>query len=221
MLAGVKQLVINVYRIPSQPESSSKCRPACRPGDSSRGRTGVPPSSSQTSISASSRLVASSRFPGPMGPSTAAGEGLQRFPIPTSLCGALLPAFAAGEVCMYLPGSLRMAVSWRMQLGCVESPARSAPTNTRRSAGARAGSRWRVKATRAPSPSVPRHLIPVDGLLMTTSTRRFCCRPAAESLSATGSLRPLPDAESRIEPIPCPARYDFTELARRSDSPWL
>ena len=102
---------------------------------------------------------------------------------------------------------------------CVESPARSAPTNTRRSAGARAGSRWRVKARRAPS--APRHLIPVDGLLMTTSTRRFCCRPAAESLSATGSLRPLPDAESRVEPIPCPARYDFTELARRSDSPWL
>ena len=29
------------------------------------------------------------------------------------------------------------------------------------------------------------------------------------------ALSPLPDAESRIEPIPCPARYDFTASARR------
>ena len=38
---------------------------------------------------------------------------------------------------------------------------------------------------------------------------------------AIGAEDTLPDAESRIEPIPCPARYDFTESARRSDSPWL
>lgn len=37
---------------------------------------------------------------------------------------------------------------------------------------------------------------------MTTSTRRFCCRPDAESLSATGSLRPLPNATKRDAPIP-------------------
>src|ERR1700722_12321332 len=65
------------------------------------------------------------------------------------------------------------------------------------------------------------HLDAAVGLLMITSTRRFCSRPAAEPLSATGSLLPLPNAESRIELIPCPARYDFTESARRSDSPWL
>jgi len=44
------------------------------------------------------------------------------------------------------------------------------------------------------------------GLLITTSTRRFCCRPLAESLSATGSLGPLPEAESRTELIPCAVR---------------
>jgi hypothetical protein len=59
------------------------------------------------------------------------------------------------------------------------------------------------------------------GLLMITSTRRFCCRPVAESLPATGSLSPMPDAVSRLESMPCPARYDFTESARRSESPWL
>src|SRR5580658_706534 len=66
-----------------------------------------------------------------------------------------------------------------------------------------------------------RYLDTAGGLLMITSTRRFCCRPAAESLLATGSLSPLPEAERRIEPMPCPARYDFTESARRSDNPWL
>jgi len=65
------------------------------------------------------------------------------------------------------------------------------------------------------------YLKAAGGLLMITSTRRFCCRPAAESLPATGSLSPFPNAESRIAPIPCPARYAFTESARRSDSPWL
>jgi CRP-like cAMP-binding protein len=59
------------------------------------------------------------------------------------------------------------------------------------------------------------------GSLMITSTRRFCCRPAAESFPATGSLSPLPDALRRVASIPCPVKYDFTESARRCDSPWL
>lgn len=50
------------------------------------------------------------------------------------------------------------------------------------------------------------YLAAAGGLLITTSTRRFCCRPEAESLAATGSLSPLPDAESRVEPIPCAVR---------------
>src|SRR3954471_13195881 len=65
------------------------------------------------------------------------------------------------------------------------------------------------------------HLNAAGGLLMTTSTRRFCCRPDAESLSATGSLRPLPVAASRVAPIPCAVKYDFTDSARRSESAWL
>jgi hypothetical protein len=65
------------------------------------------------------------------------------------------------------------------------------------------------------------YLAAAGGLLITTSTRRFCCRPEAESLAATGSLSPLPDAESRVEPIPCAVRYDRTDSARRSDNLWL
>jgi hypothetical protein len=72
-----------------------------------------------------------------------------------------------------------------------------------------------------PAPRNHAHLNAAGGLLMTTSTRRFCCRPDAESLSATGSLRPLPDAVSRVAPIPCAVRYDFTDSARRSESAWL
>lgn len=46
------------------------------------------------------------------------------------------------------------------------------------------------------------YLVATGGLEITTSTRRFCCRPAAESLSATGELSPLPSAASRVDAIP-------------------
>ena len=59
------------------------------------------------------------------------------------------------------------------------------------------------------------HLTAAAGLLIITSTRRFCCRPNAESLPATGSFLPMPDAESRAEAMPCRTRYDLTESARR------
>jgi hypothetical protein len=77
----------------------------------------------------------------------------------------------------------------------------------------------RAEADQTRVPSGPGYLSVVGGLLMITSTRRFCCRPAAESLLATGSLAPPPEAESRRALIPCPVRYDFTEAARRSESP--
>ena len=41
---------------------------------------------------------------------------------------------------------------------------------------------------------------------MTTSTRRFCCRPAADSLSATGEFSPRPAELSRAVPTPWPTR---------------
>src|SRR5437870_3994913 len=52
------------------------------------------------------------------------------------------------------------------------------------------------------------------GLLM-TSTRRFCCRRVAESLPATGSLLPMPDATQVLDfravvPLsPAPAEITF------------
>ena len=64
------------------------------------------------------------------------------------------------------------------------------------------------------APPVPcPHLNAAGGLLMTTSTRRFCCRPAAESLSATGSLRPLPDATSRRRANPLSSQIRFHRLS--------
>src|ERR1700683_705349 len=63
--------------------------------------------------------------------------------------------------------------------------------------------------------------IATGGLSMITSTRRFCCRPDAESLPAIGLLRPLPVDVSRTEPMPCPVRYDLTESERRCDKAML
>jgi hypothetical protein len=85
--------------------------------------------------------------------------------------------------------SSRIVVSWRMQLGCVKSGGGSVPTNTR----AYQGSPRRLPGGSRQHSSVVQscHLDAAGGLLMVTSTRRFCCRPAAESLSATGSFRPL------------------------------
>lgn len=56
-----------------------------------------------------------------------------------------------------------------------------------------------------------------SGVWMTTSTRRFCCRPENEALVATGDVSPIPAAVSLSGEIPCPIRYDMTELALRSD----
>ena len=46
------------------------------------------------------------------------------------------------------------------------------------------------------------YLEAVCGLEMITSTRRFCWRPAAESLPAIGLLSPFPAVVSRAAPIP-------------------
>lgn len=61
----------------------------------------------------------------------------------------------------------------------------------------------------------------VGELLIMTATRRFCCRPIAESLPATGSFLPMPEALSRLDSMPSRTRYDLTESARRWDSAWL
>lgn len=56
---------------------------------------------------------------------------------------------------------------------------------------------------------------------MTTSTRRFCCRPDAVSLSATGELLPNPRVRIRSLEMPMPVSASRTASARRSERPWL
>src|SRR5262245_44710101 len=58
----------------------------------------------------------------------------------------------------------------------------------------------------------------MDSPVTTSSTRRFCCRPAAVSLDATGEVSPKPLAVIEAEETPCPTRNSETEEARRSDS---
>src|ERR1043165_10139029 len=50
------------------------------------------------------------------------------------------------------------------------------------------------------------HLDEVTLLEMITSTRRFCWRPVAESLPATGEDSPMPEAANLPLATPCPTR---------------
>jgi hypothetical protein len=52
---------------------------------------------------------------------------------------------------------------------------------------------------------------------MMISTRRFCCRPAAVALLATGTASPIPTAVTRDGSIPAAIRAARTEAARRWD----
>jgi hypothetical protein len=56
---------------------------------------------------------------------------------------------------------------------------------------------------------------------ITTSTRRFCCRPAGVSLPASGYFFPYPRVKIRSELIPCFTNSSLTASARFSDRPRL
>src|SRR5688572_28114009 len=55
----------------------------------------------------------------------------------------------------------------------------------------------------------------------TSSTRRFCCRPPASSLLATGVLSPLPTVLICVAATPRSNSAACTEAARLSDKLWL
>src|SRR5699024_2641487 len=52
---------------------------------------------------------------------------------------------------------------------------------------------------------------------ITNSTRRFCCRPEAVLLDATGSASPWPSMVMRLRSIPRAVMASATDCARRSD----
>jgi unsaturated chondroitin disaccharide hydrolase len=64
-------------------------------------------------------------------------------------------------------------------------------------------------------------LVPITSPDTTSSTRRFCCRPAAVSLPTAGIVSPNPFAVTDVEGTPCETRYSRTESARCSESRWL
>ncbi len=62
---------------------------------------------------------------------------------------------------------------------------------------------------------------PIASPETTNSIRRFCCRPAAVSLVATGWLLPNPRETMEDVTMPCLARKSRTEFARFSDKRML
>jgi hypothetical protein len=60
--------------------------------------------------------------------------------------------------------------------------------------------------------------VPIISPEIMISTRRFCCRPVAVSLLATGSDFPCPTAVIEVGSIPWFMRYARTEVARFSES---
>ena len=70
-------------------------------------------------------------------------------------------------------------------------------------------------------PRISESFVPITSPETTNSTRRFCCRPAAVSFVATGTVSPNPFAV-RMSPLnPCVIRNSRTDPARCSDSFWL
>ena len=59
--------------------------------------------------------------------------------------------------------------------------------------------------------------VPITSPEIIISTRRFCCRPAAVVLSATGFAFPNPVAVTDPGSIPCDTRYACTPSARFSE----
>ena len=71
------------------------------------------------------------------------------------------------------------------------------------------------------SPRISDSFVPITSPETTSSTRRFCCRPAAVSFVATGVVSPKPFAVRISGLSPCVIRYSRTDSARCSDSRWL
>ena len=47
---------------------------------------------------------------------------------------------------------------------------------------------------------------------ITSSTRRFCCRPAAVSLDTTGRVTPKPSPVTELDAMPCTIKKSRTEI---------
>src|SRR5688572_28395395 len=62
---------------------------------------------------------------------------------------------------------------------------------------------------------------PIDSPDTMISTRRFCWRPAAVPLVATGRVSPNPTAATIGVVTPCWLKYCRTDWERRSDNRWL